>query len=198
MRFKYFITVGVASLIAILIVFSTPTTHADQSITYANVKFAGTAYLDTTRDLQIDITPLANNSDTWRYLNFAWSKNDETHTYGAQVGFDIYSSGTRHNFVLSFYGAIDLRLLSVGGSSITCEKRNPYDFNGQTYFQAVCFTPYTPIPGHTFRLRVYNNPALGPTWFNASFDDLTSKTRLEVGSINIGNKNFSDPLKYVL
>ena len=84
-RFKYFTTVGVTSLIAILTVFSTPTTHADQSITYANVKFAGTAYLDTTRDLQIDVTPLANNSDTWRYLDFAWSKNDETHTYGLKL-----------------------------------------------------------------------------------------------------------------
>jgi hypothetical protein len=106
-RFKYFITVGITSLIAALTVFSTQIALADQSITYANVNFAGTAYLDTTRDLEIDITPLANNSDTWRYLNFAWSKNDQTHNYGAQVGVDVYSSGTQHNFVLSFYGAMN-------------------------------------------------------------------------------------------
>ena len=197
MRYKYLITLGVTSLIATLTVFSTQIAHADQSITYANVNYAGTAYLDSTRDLQIDITPLANNSDTWRYLNFAWSKNDQTKSFGAQVGVDVYSSGTQHNFVLSFYGAIDEQVISVAGNSVTCDKRNPYDLNGQTYFQAVCWTPYTLAPGHTFRLRVYNNAALGPTWFNASFEDLTSKKRLEVGSINIGNKNFSDPLQYV-
>ena len=196
-RPKYFITVCITSLIATLTVFSTHSALADQSITYANVNYAGAAYLDTTRDLQIDITPLANNSDTWRYLNFAWSKNDQTNRYGAQVGIDVYSSGTQHNFVLSFYGAIDEQVISVSGNPVTCDKRNPYDLNGQTYFQAVCWTPYTLAPGHTFRLRVYNNPALGPTWFNASFEDLTSKKRLEVGSINIGNKNFSDPLQYV-
>jgi hypothetical protein len=197
MRFKNMITLLVSVLIASLTLVSTQIATADQSITYANVNYAGAAYLDTTRDLQIDITPLANNSDTWRYLNFAWSKNDQTNRYGAQVGVDVYSSGTQHNFVLSFYGAVDQQVISVGGNPVTCEKRNPYDLNGQTYFQAVCWTPYTLAPGHTFRLRVYNNAALGPTWFNASFEDLTSKKRLEVGSINIGNKNFSDPLQYV-
>lgn len=196
-RPKYFITMCITSLITTLTVFSTHSAYADQSITYANVNYAGAAYLDTTRDLQIDITPLANNSDTWRYLNFAWSKNDQTKVYGAQVGIDVFSSGTQHNFVLSFYGAVDQQVISVVGNPVTCEKRNPYDLNGQTYFQAVCFTPYTLAPGHTFRLRVYNNAALGPSWFNASLEDLTSKKRLEVGSINIGNKNFSDPLQYV-
>jgi len=197
MRFRNLATLLATSIIASVTVFLPQIAHADQSVTYANVNYAGTAYLDTARDLQIDITPLANNSDTWRYLNFAWSKNDQTNRFGAQVGVDVYSSGTQHNFVLSFYGAIDEQVISVAGNPVTCDKRNPYELNGQTYFQAVCFTPYTLAPGHTFRLRVYNNAALGPTWFNASFDDLTSKTHLEVGSINIGNKNFSDPLQLV-
>lgn len=197
MRFRNLATLLATSIIASVTVFSTQIAHADGSITYANVNYAGTAYLDSTRDLEIDITPLANNSDTWRYLNFAWSKNEPTHYYGASVGVDVYSSGTQHNFVLSFNGAVDEQVISVAGNSVTCDKRNPYELNGQTYFQAVCWTPYTLAPGHTFRLRVYNNAALGPTWFNASFEDLTSKKRLEVGSINIGNKNFSDPLQLV-
>ena len=170
---------------------------ADQSVTYINTNYSGSAYLNSSSDLQIDVTPLANNSDTWRYLNFAWSKNDQSRIYGAQIGFDVYSSGTQHNFVFSVYGAVDQQILTGVGNSVRCEKRNPYEVSGKTYFQSVCFTPYKLAPGHTFRLRVYNNASLGPTWFNASFEDLTSKARLEVGSINIGDKNFANPLQYV-
>ena len=189
---------GVAGfLILLLSLIPIENAFSDQSITYINTNYSGIAFLNASNDLQIDITPLANNSDTWRYLNFAWSKNDQSHVYGAQVGIDVYSSGTQHNFVLSFYGATDEQVLTGVGNPVTCDKRNPYELSGKTFFQAVCWTPYTVSPGHTFRLRVYNNAALGPTWFNASFDDLTSNTHLEVGSINIGDKNFSDPLQYV-
>ena len=181
----------------ILAIFPLENASADQLVTYINTNYSGSAYLNSSTDLQIDITPLANNSDTWRYLNFAWSKNDQSRTYGAQIGFDVYSSGTQHNFVFSVYGAVDQQILTGVGNSVRCEKRNPYDISGKTYFQSVCFTPYKLAPGHTFRLRVYNNAALGPTWFNASFEDLTSNARLEVGSINMGDKNFLDPLQYV-
>jgi hypothetical protein len=181
----------------ILAIFPLENASADQAITYINTNYSGSAFLNASNDLQIDITPLANNSDTWRYLNFAWSKNDQSRVYGAQIGFDVYSSGTQHNFVFSVYGAVDQQILTGVGNSVRCEKRDPYDVSGKTYFQSVCFTPYKLAPGHTFRLRVYNNAALGPTWFNASFEDLTSNARLEVGSINVGDKNFLDPLQYV-
>jgi hypothetical protein len=181
----------------ILAIFLLENASADQTITYINTNYSGSAFLNASNDLQIDITPLANNSDTWRYLNFAWSKNDQSRVYGAQIGFDVYSSGTQHNFVFSVYGAVDQQILTGVGNSVRCEKRDPYDVSGKTYFQSVCFTPYKLAPGHTFRLRVYNNAALGPTWFNASFEDLTSNARLEVGSINVGDKNFLDPLQYV-
>jgi hypothetical protein len=92
---KILITLLVTALTATLTIVSPQMAAADQSITYANVNYAGAAYLNTSRDLQIDITPLANNSDTWRYLNFAWSKNDQTRVYGAQVGVDVYSSCRR-------------------------------------------------------------------------------------------------------
>ena len=188
------------NLVAISLVLSTisiSSAPADQAITYINTNYAGNAYLNTKNDLQIDITPLANDSDTWRYLNFAWSKGDQSRLNSGQVGIDVYSSRTQHNFVLSFYGAVGQQVLSGVGNPVSCDKRNPYQSNGQTYFQAVCWTPYKLAPGNTFRLRVYNNPALGPTWFNASFQDLTTNTRLEIGSIDIGTKNFSDPLQFV-
>lgn len=40
-----------------------------------------------------------------------------------------------------------------------------------------------------------NDSTRGPTWFKASFDDLVSGARLEIGSINAGDKNYSQPLK---
>lgn len=177
--------------------FSFNAADADQSVTYINANYSGTAYLNTNTDLQIDLTPLANNSDTWRYLNFAWVPINQRISTAAQVGVDLYSSGTQHNFVLSFNGAVDEQVLTGVGNSVSCDKRNPYQVDGKTYFQAVCWTPYTLAPGHTFRLRVYNNSALGPTWYKASFDDLTSKTHLEIGSIDIGERNYASPLQFV-
>lgn len=170
--------------------------QADQSVTYAQANFSGAAYLNSTSDLQIDITPLVNGSDTWRYLNFAWGKDSDGNDFSAQVGVDVYASGTQHNFVLSFYGAVDQKVMSGSGNSVSCDKRNPFQRSGKSYFQAVCWTPYTLSPGHTFRIRVYNNAALGPTWFNASFDDLTTKTHLEIGSIDVGDRKFSSPLSF--
>lgn len=181
----------------ILHFFSSNVAGADQSVTYMNANYSGTAYLNSSTDLQVDITPLANNSDTWRYLNFAWVQTNQRISTAAQVGVDVYSSGTQHNFVLSFNGAVDEQVLTGVGNSVSCDKRNPYQVDGKTYFQAVCWTPYALAPGHTFRLRVYNNSALGPTWYKASFDDLTSKTHLEIGSIDIGERNYASPLQFV-
>jgi len=177
--------------------FSFNAAEADQSITYINANYSGTAYLNSNTDLQVDLTPLANNSDTWRYLNFAWVPINQRISTAAQIGVDVYSSGTQHNFVLSFNGAVDEQVLTGVGNSVSCDKRNPYQVDGKTYFQAVCWTPYTLAPGHTFRLRVYNNSALGPTWYKASFDDLTSNTHLEIGSIDIGERNYASPLQFV-
>jgi len=184
-------------LILIAVFTSSQSAKADQNVSYVSANFSGSAYLNSGKNLQFDVTPLLNMSDTWRYLNWAWTDLDGLRAGGAQVGIDVYSGRTQHNFVFSVENATDQLIISGVTNSVRCDKRNPYDFKGKTYFQAVCYTPYVLSPGHTFRLKVYNNSKLGPTWFNASFEDLTTGTKMEIGSINAGDKNLSAPLKYV-
>jgi hypothetical protein len=184
-------------LILIAVFSSSQSAKADQWVSYVSANFSGSAYLNSGKNLQFDVTPLVNMSDTWRYLNWAWTDLDGLQAGAAQVGIDVYSGRTQHNFVFSVENATDQQIISGVTNSVTCDKRNPYDFKGKTYFQAVCWTPYVLSPGHTFRLKVYNNSKLGPTWFNASFEDLTTGAKMEIGSINAGDKNLSAPLKYV-
>jgi hypothetical protein len=184
-------------LILIAVFTSSQSAKADQWVSYVSANFSGSAYLNSGKNLQFDVTPLVNMSDTWRYLNWAWTDLDGLQAGAAQVGIDVYSGRTQHNFVFSVENATDQQIISGVTNSVTCDKRNPYDFKGKTYFQAVCWTPYVLSPGHTFRLKVYNNSKLGPTWFNASFEDLTTGAKMEIGSINAGDKNLSAPLKYV-
>ena len=199
MKIKMWIKTKTLLLISILIVVMAPlqTAKADQNVSFVSANFSGSAYLNSGKNLQYDLTPLVNMSDTWRYLHWAWTDLDGLRAGGAQVGIDVYSGRTQHNFVFSVENATDQQIISGVTNSVTCDKRNPYDFKGKTYFQAVCWTPYVLSPGHTFRLKVYNNSKLGPTWFNASFEDLTTGAKMEIGSINAGDKNLSAPLKYV-
>lgn len=170
--------------------------QADQSTSYMNANYSGEAYLSSTRSLEYDITPLANGSDTWRYLNWSWADTNQPRYGGAQVGIDYFNNGSAHNFVLSIDNATDEQLLTGGGNAVSCDKRNPIEVSGKTYFQAVCWTNYNVAIGHTYRIKVFNDIARGTTWFKATFDDLVSGAHLEIGSINAGDRNYQQPLRY--
>lgn len=146
--------------------------RADQSTAYMNANYLGNAYLNSSKSLEFEITTLANGSDTWRYLNWSWADTNQPRYGGAQVGIDLFNSGTAHNFVLSIDNATDLQLLTGTGNAVSCDKRNPIESGGKTYFQAVCWSNYTVTTGHPYRIKVFNDATKGPTWFKATFDDL--------------------------
>ncbi len=170
--------------------------RADQSTAYMNANYLGNAYLNSSKSLEFEITTLANGSDTWRYLNWSWADTNQPRYGGAQVGIDLFNSGTAHNFVLSIDNATDLQLLTGTGNAVSCDKRNPIESGGKTYFQAVCWSNYTVTTGHPYRIKVFNDATKGPTWFKATFDDLVSGAHLEIGSINAGDRNFQQPLRF--
>ena len=170
--------------------------RADQSTAYMNANYLGNAYLNSSKSLEFEITTLANGSDTWRYLNWSWADTNQPRYGGAQVGIDLFNSGTAHNFVLSIDNATDLQLLTGTGNAVSCDKRNPIESGGKTYFQAVCWSNYTVTTGHPYKIKVFNDATKGPTWFKATFDDLVSGAHLEIGSINAGDRNFQQPLRY--
>ena len=170
--------------------------QADQATSYMNANYSGEAYLSSTRSLEYDITPLANGSDTWRYLNWSWADTNQPRYGGAQVGIDYFNNGSAHNFVLSIDNATDEQLLTGGGNAVSCDKRNPIEVSGKTYFQAVCWTNYNVAIGHTYKIKVFNDTARGSTWFKATFDDLVSGAHLEIGSINAGDRNYQQSLRY--
>ena len=175
---------------------SVESARADQSTSYMNANYLGNAYLNSSKSLEFDITTLANGSDSWRYLNWSWADTNQPRYGGAQVGIDLFNSGTAHNFVLSIDNAVDIQLLTGTGNAVSCDKRNPIESAGKTYFQAVCWSNYTVTTGHPYRIRVFNDSAKGPTWFKATFDDLVSGAHLEIGSINAGDRNFQQPLRF--
>ena len=169
--------------------------RAEASNSFVQAGISESSFLSSTKSLEYDVTPLANGSDNWRYLNWSWSESSSLRFGGSQLGIDVYSSGSSHNFVFAIGNAVDIELLSGAGNPIACDRRNPYEQSGKTYFQAVCYAKYKVELGHTFRLKVMNDSTRGPTWFKASLDDLVSGARLEIGSINAGEKNYSQPLK---
>jgi len=185
-----------ASIILVALNVSIQHAAADQSTSYMNANYSGNAYLSSTRSLEYDITPLANGSDTWRYLNWSWTDTNQPRYGGAQVGIDYFNNGTAHNFVLSIDNATDIQLLTGGGNAVSCDKRNPVESSGKTYFQAVCWSNYNVTIGHPYRIKVFNDSARGSTWFKATFDDLVSGAHLEIGSINAGDRNFQQPLRF--
>ncbi len=184
------------SLLFLGSIISVETARADQSTSYMNANYLGNAYLNSSKSLEFDLTTLANGSDTWRYLNWSWADTNQPRYGGAQVGIDLFNSGTAHNFVLSIDNAVDIQLLTGTGNAVSCDKRNPIESAGKTYFQAVCWSNYTVTTGHPYRIRVFNDSAKGPTWFKATFDDLVSGAHLEIGSINAGERNFQQPLRF--
>ncbi len=188
-------TISIAIVISGLL--SGTIARADSANSYMNANFAGTAYLNATNSLEYDVTSLSNGSDNWRYLNWAWEDRNSNRYLNSQLGIDLFNSGTSHNFVLLINNATDIELLTGAGNSVNCDKRNPYERSGITYFTAVCWTNYKVALGNTFRLKVLNDSTRGPSWFKATFDDLTSGAHLEIGSINAGNIDFSQPLNYV-
>lgn len=177
--------------------FAISSARADSANSFINANFAGTGYLNSSNSLEYDVTSLSNGSDNWRYLNWAWEDKGSNRYLNAQLGIDFFNSGTAHNFVLIINDATDIELLSGAGNSVNCEKRNPSERAGITYFQAVCYTNYKVALGNTFRLKVLNDSTRGPSWFKATFDDLVTGAHLEIGSINAGNRDFSQPLKYL-
>ena len=184
------------SLLAPSYLFST-NAQADSSTSYMNADFAGSAYLNSTNSLEYDVTSLSNGSDNWRHLNWGWEDKGSNRYFNSVLGIDYFNSGSRHNFVLIIDDATDIQLLSGAGNSIVCDKQNPYERSGVSYFTAVCWTSYQVALGNTFRLKVLNDSTRGPTWFKATFDDLVTGAHLEIGSINAGNKEFSKPLKFL-
>ncbi len=170
--------------------------NADGSTAFMTASLSGDAYLDSTSSLELDITPLAFGSDSYRYFDWSWADSVPGRYGGAGVGIDFFNSGTAHNFVLSIDNAVDVQLLSGVGNSVNCDKRNPTVVSGKNYFQAVCWTPYVVSPGNTFRIKVFNDTSRGPTWFKATLDDLTSGAHLEIGSINVGDRAFKQPLRF--
>jgi hypothetical protein len=169
--------------------------RAEASNSFIQAGISDSGFLNETKSLEYDVTPLSNGSDTWRYLNWNWSESSALRYGGSQLGFDLFNSGSAHNFVFVVNNAVDVELLSGAGNPVSCERRNPYEQSGKTYFTAVCYSSYKVELGHTFRLKVMNDSTRGPTWFKASFDDLVSGLHLEIGSINAGDKNYSQPLK---
>jgi hypothetical protein len=194
--FKRQTPIMTACILVFTTLYSFGVARADQSTSYMNASYAGNAYLNSTKSLEFDITPLANGSDTNRHFNWNWSDTNLPRYGGAQVGIDYFNSGTAHNFVLFIDNATDIQTLSGVGNNVSCERRTPIEHLGKTYFQGVCYSKYTVAPGHTFRIKVFNDKALGPSWFKATFDDLVSGAHLEIGSINVGDRNFQQPLRY--
>lgn len=185
-----------ASVILFATFISLDSARADQSTSYMNANYLGNAYLNSTKSLEFELTTLANGSDTWRYLNWSWADTNQPRYGGAQVGIDLFNSGSAHNFVLSIDNATDLQLLTGTGNAVSCDKRNPIESGGKTYFQAVCWSNYNVTTGHPYKIKVFNDSTKGPTWFKATFDDLVSGAHLEIGSINAGDRNFQQPLRY--
>ena len=169
--------------------------RAEASNSFIQAGISESSFLSATKSLEYDVTPLANGSDNWRYLNWSWSESSSLRYGASQVGIDLYNGGSAHNFVFVVNNAVDIELLSGAGNPISCDRRNSYEQSGKTYFSAWCYTNYNVELGHTFRLKVVNDSTRGPTWFKATFDNLVTGEHLEVGSINAGEKNYSQPLK---
>ena len=169
--------------------------RAEASNSFIQAGISDSGYLSSTKSLEYDVTPLSNDIDSWRYLNWTWAESSSLRYGGSQLGIDLFNGGTAHNFVFTVNNATDIELLTGAGNPVSCERRNPYEQSGKTFFMAVCYAPYKVELGHTFRLKVVNDSTRGPTWFKATFDDLVSGAHLEIGSINAGEKNYSQPLK---
>ena len=169
--------------------------RADASNSFIQSGISDSAFLNSTKSLEYDVTALSNGSDNWRFLNWSWSENSSLRYGNSQLGIDLYGGGSSHNFVFVVNNAVDIELLSGAGNPVSCERRNVYEQSGKTYFNAWCYTSYKVEVGNTFRLKVINDSTRGPTWFKATFDDLVTGTHLEIGSINAGEKNYSQPLR---
>ncbi len=170
--------------------------HADAFATWADSTFkADSAYLNTDKSIQIDLTPLQTGTKMWRYLNVNWKNEDSSHKYGGQAGISSQSGNT--SFTFAFYAAVDVQFSSAGINSGSCGKYDPYEFAGKSYFQAICSTPFNITQGHTYRIKMLNDSKLGTSWFKATIDDLVDKSHAEIGSINVGDKSFSSPLSLV-
>jgi hypothetical protein len=169
---------------------------ADSFATWADVTFkADSAYLNTTQSVQIDLTPLQTGTKMWRYLNVGWSNEEQTHRYSGQAGISIQPGN--QSFTFAFYGARDVLFTTSSSSPGSCSRVNPYEFAGKTYLQAICSTSFQITQGHTYRIRIFNDSSMGPTWFKASIENLVNKSRTEIGSINVGDKSFNSPLSTV-
>jgi branched-chain amino acid transport system substrate-binding protein len=183
-------------LTTIFLLEPTPVAHADTFATWSNATFkADTAYLNPEKLVQLDITPLQTGAKMWRYLNVDWINKDTSHSYTGQAG--ISNQPGWQAFQFAFYGAVDIQLSLAGKNSGSCAKFNPYEYGGKSYFQAICTVPFSFIQGHTYRIKIFNDTTLGPTWFKASIDDLVDKTQAEIGSINVGDRGFTSPLSLV-
>ena len=183
-------------LTTIFLLEAIPVARADTFATWSNATFkADTAYLNAEKSVQLDITPLQTGARMWRYLNVDWMNKDTSRSYTGQAG--ISNQPGWQAFQFAFYGAVDIQLSLAGTNSGSCDKFNPYEYGGKSYFQAICTTRFSLIQGHTYRIKIFNDKALGPTWFKASIDDLVDKTRAEIGSINVGDRSFTSPLSLV-
>jgi hypothetical protein len=145
------------------------------------------AHLGPKNSLQLVMTPLSVGSNaSWRGLNFQW-KSKNGITQAGQIGFDCYNGGVSHNFLISISQAVDERNLMGYQNEVNCDERNPQTIGGKTYFQAVCYANNKLIPGHSYKMIVFNHASLGPTWYDASLEDLQNGNKLTVGSIDIGD-----------
>jgi hypothetical protein len=172
------------------------TANADAFATWADATYkADSAFLNSTQSVQIDLTPLQTGSKIWRYLNVGWSNEERSNRYTGQAGISTQFGNT--NFTLAFYGALDVQYTTSASNSGSCSRVNPYEYSGRTYIQAICTTSFQIAQGDTYRIKIFNDSTLGPTWFKASIENLVNKSRAEIGSINVGQKSFNSPLSLV-
>jgi hypothetical protein len=185
-----------ALLLSLFSIFPVHNATADAFATWADVTFkADTAYLNSTESVQIDLTPLQTGTKMWRYLNVGWNNEEQSHRYSGQAGISMQSGS--QNFTFAFYGARDVQFTTSSSSNGSCSRVNPYEFAGKTYLQAICSTSFQITQGHTYRIKIFNDSSMGPTWFKASIENLVNKSRTEIGSINVGDKSFNLPLSTV-
>ena len=154
----------------------------------ASLTLHSVASLNSSSDLGVDITPLGEQSGVDnRILKWTWAAVSNNPFISATVGIDLFNNYSAHNFVFWIYGATDY--LSRSGN-VGCVPANSY--SGR--FDVRCFAPYNFVLGHTYRIKVLNDAAKGPTWWYATLDDLQSGSHVEIGDLNSGPVDNTSPL----
>lgn len=161
------------------------TSYSGLGLNLPNIK------LNANSDLQMTITPISTGSnDEGRYISWQWAQGSSPDIAYSTIGIDYFNSGTQHNFVWFVSNAVDM--VPYSGAT-TCIK-NPPSTNVDGSFNADCWITNQFNNKDSYQIRVSNNPALGPAWYQASIKDLTTGFHGIIGSINVGTQGFSSYL----